>query len=300
MRRSLTALWLIALMSNAFAGEFELPSLRGVSPYVPAPPSYTLWSGYYLGGQLGGSIAGMDFASSAGSLVSFAVRNSILDNQVSNWTTLSKGDTSAIGYGGFAGYNSQWDEVTLGIEANFTHSSLGKSASDTLSRSFLDNTGAPTGHEYTYNATVAASAAVKLTDFATFRARAGWVSGNFMPYGFAGVAVGRADIARSATVTATRTDNFNDPTVVGVDPTTGAPIILLVPRSITTNVPLPGTQAQSQTGAYALGYTAGVGTDFLVTSNIFVRGEWEYVQFPNIKAIKININTLRLGAGLKF
>jgi opacity protein-like surface antigen len=295
MRRSLTALWLIALMSNAFAGEFELPSLRGVSPYVPAPPSYTLWSGYYLGGQLGGSIAGVDFANSVGSLVGFAVRNSVLDNQVTNWTTLSKGDTSAIGYGGFAGYNSQWDEVTLGIEANFTHSSLGKSASDTLSRTFLDNTNAPAGHEYTYNATVAASAAVKLTDFATFRARAGWVSGNFMPYGFAGVAVGRADIARSATVTATRTDNFN---VVIVDPVSG--VTTTIPQSVTTNLLLPGTQAQSQTGAYALGYTAGVGTDFLVMSNIFVRGEWEYVQFPNIKAIKVNINTLRLGAGLKF
>ena len=295
MRRSLTALWLIALMSNAFAGEFELPSLRGVSPYVPAPQTYTLWSGSYLGGQLGGSIAGVDFASSVGPLVSFAVRNSVLESHVTNWTTLSKGDTSAASYGGFIGYNSQWDEVTLGIEANFTHSSLSKSASDSLSRTFLDNTNAPAGHEYTYDATVAASASVKLTDFATFRVRGGWAAGDFMPYGFAGLAIGRADIVRSATVTATRTDSFN---LVVTDPFTG--VVTIVPQSITTNLLLPGPQTQSQTGAYALGYTVGAGMDFLVAQNIFVRGEWEFVQFPNIKYINVNINTVRLGAGIKF
>src|SRR5207237_1748183 len=141
-------------------------------------------------------------------------------------------------------------EVTLGIEANYTHSSLSKSASDSLSRSFLDNTGAPTGHEYTYDATVAASASVKLSDFATFRARAGWVAGDFMPYGFAGVAVGRANITRSATVTATRTDN-----VIITDPITGVSTSVALPP---TPLALPGPQTQSQSGAYALGAAGGV------------------------------------------
>jgi outer membrane immunogenic protein len=295
MRRSLISLWLIALMSNAFAADYELPVLRGSTPFVPAPPVYTRWSGYYVGGQLSGSIAGGDFASSVGSLVSYAVRNSVLESHVSNWTTLPKGDMHGVGFGGFVGYNSQWDEVTLGVEANYTHSSLSKSASDSLSRSFLDNTGAPAGHEYTYDATVAASASVKLTDFATFRARAGWVAGDFMPYGFAGFAVGRVDITRSATVTATRTDSFN---IVVTDPVTG--LTATVPQSITTNVALPGPQTQTQTGAYALGFAGGLGLDVLVKSNMFVRGEWEYVQFPNIKYTNVSINTVRLGAGAKF
>ena len=295
MRRSLISLWLIALMSNAFAADYQLPVLRGSTPFVPAPPVYTRWSGYYVGGQLSASIAGGDFGNSVGSLVSYAVRNSVLDSHVSNWTTLPNGDMKGAGFGAFVGYNSQWDEVTLGIEANYTHSSLSKSASDSLSRSFLDNTGAPTGHEYTYDATVAASASVKLSDFATFRARAGWVAGDFMPYGFAGVAVGRADITRSATVTATRTDNFD---LVVTNPITG--ITTTTPQSITTTLALPGPQTQSQTGAYALGFAAGIGLDFLVRQNMFARDEWEFVEFPNIKSTRVSINTVRLGAGVKF
>jgi len=282
MRRSLISLWLIALMSNAFAADYELPVLRGSTPFVPAPPVYTRWSGYYVGGQLSGSIAGGDFARSVGSLVSYAVRNSVLESHVSNWTTLPKGDMHGGGFGGFVGYNSQWDEVTLGIEANYTHSSLSRSASDSLSRSFVDNTNAPASHEYTYDATVTANASVKITDFATFRARAGWVAGNFMPYGFAGFAVGRADITRSATVTATVTDRVAG-VIVGTFP-----------------LILPPTQNSTQTGAYALGFAGGAGIDVLLKSNIFVRGEWEYVQFPNIKYTNVSINTVRLGVGAKF
>jgi opacity protein-like surface antigen len=73
-----------------------------------------------------------------------------------------------------------------------------------------------------------------------------------------------------------------------------------MPQSITTNVILPGTQNEGQTGAYAFGYTAGFGMDVLVMANLFVRGEYEFVQFPNVKGANINLNTVRLGGGLKF
>jgi opacity protein-like surface antigen len=282
-----------------------MPVLRGSSsdfapsPYVPAPPTYTRWSGLYAGGQLSHSIAGMDFGTSAGSLISYAVRNSVLESHVTNWTTLSKGDTSANGFGGFVGYNWQWDDVTLGVEANYTRVSLGKSASDSLSRSFIDNTNAPAGHQYTYDATVTASAAVTLTDLGTFRARGGWAAGNFMPYGFAGLAVARANVTRSATVTANRTDDFSITSIV-IDPVTGIPFTVTTPQSVMTNLLLPGTQTEGQTGAYAFGYTAGFGMDVLLMANMFVRGEYEFVRFPNIKGAHVTVNTVRLGGGLKF
>jgi outer membrane immunogenic protein len=269
------------------------------APWVPAPPTYTRWSGFYAGGQISGSIAGMDFGTSARSLVSFATRNSVLESHVTSWTTLPKGDTSATGFGGFVGYNFQWDDVTLGVEANYTRSTLTKSASDSLSRRFIDNTHAPAGHEYTYDATVSATSAVTLTDFGTFRARGGWAAGSFMPYGFAGLAVARANVTRSATVTASRTDNFNIITTQ-FDPITGVPITISTPQSITTDLILPPTQNDGQTGAYAFGYTLGGGMDVLLMTNLFLRGEYEYVQFPNIKGTKINLNTVRLGGGLKF
>jgi len=305
MRRLVIAVALMGLVADASAGEFEMPVLRGSSsdfapaPWVPAPPTYTRWSGFYAGGQISGSIAGMDFGTSARSLVSFATRNSVLESHVTSWTTLPKGDTSATGFGGFVGYNFQWDDVTLGVEANYTRSTLSKSASDSLSRRFIDNTNAPAGHEYTYDATVSATSAVTLTDFGTFRARGGWAAGSFMPYGFAGLAVARANVTRSATVTASRTDNFNIITTQ-FDPITGVPITISTPQSITTDLILPPTQNDGQTGAYAFGYTLGGGMDVLLMTNLFLRGEYEYVQFPNIKGTKINLNTVRLGGGLKF
>jgi outer membrane immunogenic protein len=286
MRRLVAAVAMMGLVADASASEFEMPVLRGSSdfapsPWVPAPPTYTRWSGFYVGGQASGSIAGMDFGTSTRSLVSFATRNSVLESHVTSWTTLSKGDTSATGFGGFVGYNFQWDDVTLGVEANYTRSTLSKSASDSLSRSFVDNTNAPAGHEYTYDATVTARSAVTLTDFGTFRARGGWAAGSFMPYGFAGLAVARANVTRSATVTATVTDR------------TGGVIV-------DTFDLLPATRTEGQTGAYAFGYTAGFGMDVLVMANLFVRGEYEFVQFPNVKGANINLNTVRLGGGLKF
>src|SRR4051812_17993473 len=287
MRRLVVAVAMMGLVADASASEFEMPVLRGSSsdfapsPWVPAPPTYTRWSGSYVGGQASGSIAGMDFGTSTRSLVSFATRNSVLESHVTNWTTLSKGDTSATGFGGFVGYNFQWDDVTLGVEANYTRSTLSKSASDSLSRSFVDNTNAPAGHEYTYDATVAAKAAVALTGFGTLRARGGWAAGSFMPYGFAGLAVARANVTRSATVTATVTDRAGGVIVDTFDL-------------------LPATRTEGQTGAFAFGYTAGFGMDVLVMANLFVRGEYEFVQFPNVKGANINLNTVRLGGGLKF
>lgn len=295
MRRLLVVLALTGLVSDALAAEFEMPTLRGAStdyaptPFVAAPPIFTRWSGFYAGGQGSGSIAGMDFGTSVRSLVSFATRNSVLGNHVTNWTTLSNGDTSAAGFGGFVGYNFQWDDVTLGLEANYTHSSLKKSASDSVRRSFIDNTNAPANHEYEYDATVAAKTSIKLTDLATFRARGGWAAGNFMPYGFAGLAVARTNITRSASVTGNITDRQ-----IFTDPVTGS--VTSVPVG---NIPFDDAKTES-TGAYSFGYTLGAGMDVLVTANLFVRGEYEYVQFPNVKGTKINLNTVRLGGGLKF
>jgi opacity protein-like surface antigen len=47
---------------------------------------------------------------------------------------------------------------------------------------------------------ITGSGSVSNLDFLSLRARAGWVLGNFLPYGFVGFALGRADIAVAANV----------------------------------------------------------------------------------------------------
>jgi opacity protein-like surface antigen len=47
---------------------------------------------------------------------------------------------------------------------------------------------------------ITGSGSVSNLDFLSLRARAGWALGDFLPYGFVGFALGRADIAVATTV----------------------------------------------------------------------------------------------------
>ena len=62
MRCLLVALGLIASSCGALGQEFELPTLRGSDAWVPAPPAFGGWSGFYAGGQVGYTNVGSDFS----------------------------------------------------------------------------------------------------------------------------------------------------------------------------------------------------------------------------------------------
>ena len=248
-------------------------------------PSVMRWSGVYGGGQLNYNIATADFGNTTQPLTNYILRNSILLDEVAGFTTLPKGSTTGQGYGGFIGYNMQWDDMVVGLEANYNRTSLTKSASDSLSRSFIDNGQALPDHVNTYNMTVSANSSVLLTDLATARLRAGWAIGSLLPYGFVGLAVGRADVVTNATVTGTVTD-----TDTTVNPNTSTTAALI----------LPGPQTTSRKGVFAYGGTIGLGLDWALTQNIFLRGEWELVKLQKIEGVDMRINTARAAIGLKF
>jgi outer membrane immunogenic protein len=292
MRRLFVALGLIGFLSPAFAADYELPILRGSDTYVPPSPVYH-WGGVYVGVQAGYSISQMDFGDAVGSMVSDILRSSTLAADVSNWTVLGHSTAASASYGGFIGYNFQWDEIVFGFEGNYNRVSLGRSTGDSVSRIFIDNTGAPPGTTYQYAVTVSGSSSIHITDVATFRARTGWDAGQFLPYGFFGFALGSADVTRTATVSGTRTDTTQQTVCVGLacgtQPVTGPPVPLL----------LPGPQTDAE-GMVAYGYTAGLGMDVALSANIFARAEYEYVGFAAVKGIVANINSFRVAAGVKF
>ena len=60
------------------------------------------------------------------------------------------------------------------------------------------------------------------------------------------------------------------------------------------------TLQEANMGAVAYGYTAGIGMDVALMQNVFIRGEWEYVQFGNFHNLRTNINSVRGGVGIKF
>ena len=55
-----------------------------------------------------------------------------------------------------------------------------------------------------------------------------------------------------------------------------------------------------QKATYAIGYAAGAGVDIALMPNVFLRGEFEWLQFSNLPDVKANIATGRVAAGLKF
>lgn len=288
---------LIGLSGPAIAGG---DILRGSQEFEVGAPIYPRWDGVYLGAGGGYTAGGADFGNGVRSLVSYILRNSILQDDVSSWTTLPKSNTSGWSYGAFAGYNFQWENAVIGVELNYNRMSQSLGATDSIGPLLItDNTGAPAGHSYTYSVRVAANASVNLTDIATFRARMGWAAGDFLPYAFVGLAIGRADVTRWASVTGTVTDNWTETTTF-VD-AFGNTVTVSTPQSSTSALLLPSNpQSETQNGVFAFGYAGGFGVDFALFNNVFMRGEWEYVQFPSIKDIKVNLNNVRGAVGVRF
>ena len=82
----------------------------------------------------------------------------------------------------------------MGGELNYNHMSLKNGAQDSIGPILVTGANLPDGSTVYYTVTVASAASVTIHDILTARARAGWTFDRFMPYGFAGVAVGRADV----------------------------------------------------------------------------------------------------------
>src|SRR5260370_22131010 len=88
--------------------------------------------------------------------------------QVSQWNLgLGKESARTSGFGGFAGYNSQWDDVVVGVEASYLHGKFG--GSSTASQSLVSPAALSDGFFHSVKAT--SSSAITAKDMATLRVR---------------------------------------------------------------------------------------------------------------------------------
>jgi opacity protein-like surface antigen len=263
--------------SSASAADLGYDELRGAI-LDDEPVGQPDWSGVYAGAQAGYANANVDFGNATSDLVAHILRDTIIENeaQVSNWTALSDRDARRGAYGAFIGYNSQWDDVVLGFELNYNHSDLEAKSSDQLGRGFV------TSDNYTYNVGIDAQSSVKITDYMTFRGRAGYVIGSFLPYATLGLAVGRANVQRSVAVSADAYDYSG----------AGRPPLSLDPN--------PTVLTDNKNNDFTYGLAAGVGLDVLVAQNVFLRGEYEYIRFTSFSKAKADISTVRGAVGVKF
>jgi outer membrane immunogenic protein len=259
-----------AMAADWFDDSFLRGSLNGFTSKSPAR-----WDGIIFGAQMGVSNLNSDFGNSASSQIAFILRNTTLENEQhpSGWTTLPSNTTNSKTFGGFIGYNVQWSELVVGFDMAYNRpSSLQSSASDSIARTVILSDGTTDG------VTITAASAIKLVDYATLRARAGYAFGQFLPYAVVGAAVGRFNYTHSASV------------IVDQKPS-GA-------LSFTTFVLPPASDAKD--GAISAGFVAGLGMDVALAPNVFLRGEWEYVGFGAVGGVRSNMNTGRVGLGLRF
>jgi opacity protein-like surface antigen len=286
MRRLLVVVALIGFASDARGGDFEMPApattpVYAPTPFVPAPPTYMRWSGFYGGAQAGYGSAHVDFSGTTESLIAYMLRELALESEqhVSTWKILGTKDTGGASGGGFVGYNSQWDDIILGVELMYSKTQFfAEAPSDPIAR--VTSAGGNT-----YDVSLSANGSMRINDFGTARVRAGYVMQSIMPWIMGGVAVGRVDYVRSATVDGI--ENYAVPLPCGSPPATNC-------------TPFSLSRTEIKNNAWVYGWTAGAGVDVMVMPHVFLRAEYEYTSFFTLAGFKPAINTGRVGVGFKF
>jgi opacity protein-like surface antigen len=282
MRRFLLAVVMCGAAAGAQAADMpDLPALRG-SFTDGLSRSSVNWQGFYIGGQGGYGASDASFGNNQ-AMTAAMLANTAIESQagVSQWElNLGKSTKQSSVYGAFTGYNWQWDDVVIGVEASYMHGSFGGDASASVRRFY----GSRFADTFYHDITSSASSSIAISDMATLRARAGYAYGIFLPYAFGGVALGNADITRSVSVLdryANYLPPFNTPCSNAGTPYCFSPSL---------------TNPQHNRLIY--GYSFGVGTEVSLFGGLFMRAEWEYIRFTS--TVDTNINTVRAGVGYKF
>jgi outer membrane immunogenic protein len=253
---------------------------------LPASTPTRNWDGWYAGGQASESWSNTDYGSSIVSLTNNLFRNTTLQDPASQLNVLGRVNAQSAGFGAFVGRNYQFGDIVLGVEANYNYmSSLASSTSASLGPIQVAEPGLvlPPGATAADSVTLNGGAALHIKDEMTFRGRAGWATGDFLPYAFGGLAVGRMDVTRTVSSSVTRTIFFADGT--------------------TTSFPLSQfslSAVDGRTNNFVPGWTAGLGMDYMLWGNVFMRAEWEYVKFLQVKNTAVTENSARFGLGYKF
>lgn len=254
MRRFLLAVMLFGAASGAGAADMpDLPALRGAFTDGLTTAKVN-WQGYYVGGQGSYGSSNMNFNHANDLLAVGLMPYSPLKDLI-YIPGLGKSSSTGAGFGGFVGYNSQWEDVLVGVEASFTHGELNGSSTPTPFR-YTDGFGV-------VRTQASSTASVDMKDYGSLRLRGGYTVNCFVPYLFGGVALGRADINRSVSMRG----NF-DPLV---------------------------TANSNLRDHFMYGYAMGFGVDAMLFAGLFARLEYEYQRFTSPVDVNISTVRAGLG-----
>ncbi|WCS28279.1 outer membrane beta-barrel protein [Methylobacterium sp. NMS14P] len=289
-------------VNTARAADLDYDYLRGAD-YDPVPAPVVDWSGVYVGGHGGFTSTSLGFGNTAQPIVANDLRQTSVESQYHVSTLMSSNANRRVNgtsFGAFVGYNIQFDEIVLGIEADYTHFGSGGAVTDTIGRQMVTNDG------FVNYVNLASSSRTKLNDYATLRARAGYAFGNILPFVTGGFAIGSAQIADHVSV---QVAGYDQTTYRANQAITDATKPAFVgrygyssfdasnPNAGILSDPLVFNRAKTKIVG---GFSAGTGVDYAITPNILLRAEYQYVLFDAFDGHKVNLNTVRAGAAVKF
>ncbi|KMO10819.1 outer membrane protein [Methylobacterium platani] len=286
----------------AQAADLDFGVLRGGDYEPAAAPSLDTWEGIYVGGHGGWSSASFGFGDVFRDPVAQALRATAIEATLGASTLMHARDVRRDGasFGAFAGVNYQFDDTIVGVELDYTHLGLTGRSSDAIGRFATDSRG------YLVGANLTGDAATQIQDYATIRARFGYSTGGFMPFVTGGFAIGRAQIAQTVAVQGYEYDQttyranqaLGDPSQRVYVNNSGYATFL---QNDPGNSMLAAPDVTRRTKEKIVGgIAAGAGIEYAITPNLILRAEYQYVLFNDFDGHKMNLNTVRGGAAVKF
>lgn len=226
-----------ALVSLAAIGSAGAADLA-----VKAPTPVYDWTGFYIGGSIGDRLTDADWTTTCLQPGFAACPEGAFPNRFANQTSVPI-NSNAPRFGGYAGYNVQFQNVLVGVEAD---------------AAWADSSAFALGIPGAEDPTVAGSpgldtAKIRETWDASLRGRLGWiVTGTVLLYGTAGVSWMHAEASATCG--------------------TGFPV-----GWCAANSPFLGTTQTVSTTR--MGWTAGGGIEVMVRPNWLARAEYRYTDY---------------------
>lgn len=125
----------LGCLSTAQAADLDYDYLRGPE-YEPVTTQIIDWSGAYVGGHGGYGSSAFGFKNVFQPIVANELRATVVETEMNASTLLTTRDVrkGGVGYGGFAGYNFQFDEAVVGVEFDYTRFDVAGLSSDAIGR----------------------------------------------------------------------------------------------------------------------------------------------------------------------
>ncbi|MCP1550888.1 MULTISPECIES: outer membrane protein [Methylorubrum] len=299
MRIATLAFLTTILASPALAADLDYGVLRGYDDDYPAPAPLIDWSGFYVGGHGGYSSAALGFSNAFQPIVANALRNTVAEAEMSASHLLAARATHSGGasYGVFAGVNYQFEDVVVGLEADYTYFGQSENTFDRIARTMI------TKDEFLTTVNLDGYSSTKIQDYGTVRGRLGYAFGNLLPFITGGAAVGRATVTDTVTV---QNYGYNNNTYNSNQTGTTKSFINNYGYSVfyqdfpPGSIPAPGTVHGTTKKVTVVGLAVGGGLEYAITPNFLLRGEYQYVLFNDFQGHKAELNTVRGGAAIKF